>query len=303
MATVSTKLIRFGLIEDSASPANRVFVDDPSSEATMSVRNVPERDTDPDGAPYFVGFRSESGLSAVDVGGLSQADTWLTGQTAVKMVAVTPDAFVQWINASRIRPVQQLPVSEARLIRADYGMVQDGGDLSSHDVYLTRNGLYHLAPTDSNGQLAGGWADTDSNNTPDGYTETNLTGGSFSSGTYAANVDTANGSDGSLNVTIPFPVDNEKVTLSAQVNTLHDDGTNAIRIEALDASKNTLSGGTSDTSFSSTGRKHADLTTPSGTYYLKCYPIRVTGASSETTKFDIQDPCLRVDGGTSYLQK
>lgn len=303
MAFVIDKLNKFGLIDDSVSPATRVYSADVTSEASAAIRTTPERETDPDGAAFFHGFRSEVGFDSVDLDDFSQGETWITGQTPVKMVSVHEDAFIQWVDATRIQNNRQHNIGESSLVRDQYVMVKDGGDLSSHDVYLTRNGLYHLAPVDSNGNLAGGWADTDSNNAPDGYTETNLTGGAFSGGTYAANVNTGGGSDGSLNVTIPFPIDNEEVTLSVEVNTLHDDGTNAIRIEALDASKNVLTNGTSDTSFSSTGRKHADLTTPSGTYFLKCYPIRVTGATAETTKFDIQDPCLRVDGGTSYLQK
>lgn len=302
MASFVCKLQTFGLIDDAASPATRVEVADVSSEVEATIRDVPERNTDPDGATVFAGFQSEIMLRGLDVGDFPQADTWLSGRTKVKAIGVTYDGFIQFYNAARMRPTKNFDPSQAELMRSEYQMMQDGGDLESHDVYITRNGLYHLAPIDSNGDLAGGWADTDSNGTPDGYTETNLNSAAFTSNVYEAYVDTGAGT-GSLNVTIPFPADQEEVTLSVDVNQVHDDGNQAVRIEALDASQSTITGGISDVTFSTTGRKSATLTTPDDTHYLKLYPLRVTSVSANTTKAKIENPCLRTRSQTSFVEK
>lgn len=295
MGYVSSKLKAFGLIDDDASPSVRIETQTLVDEGDMSIMQVPDRDQDPDGATIFSSFRSTLGVNSADVSNFSQANTWLSGRTRVQAVGVTPDAFIQWYNQSRIMPTENLTISEAALIRANYAMVRDAGDLGSHGVYATRNGLLHLAPEN------GGWADGGSG-TPKGYTETDLTGTAWNSGVYEGFVDTGSGT-GSLNATIPFPLDDQQVALSVQVDQVHDDGNQAIRIEALDESQSTITGGISDVTYSSTGRKNATLTTPDGTYYLKVYPVRVTSVTANTTKFQIQDPCLRTRDQTAYVTR
>lgn len=296
------KLEAFALMDDAASPSTRVEVHDVHSDTSANFRQVPDRDTDPDDATIFSSFRSVMSLAAADIDNFSQAETWLTGYTPVKMVGVTPDLFYQWYKATRIVPREKLTPAEAALVQGEYAMTRDAGDRSSHGVYVTRNGLLHLAPVGANGQLAGGWADTDSNNTPDGYTETSLVSTAWNSGVYEGFVDTASGT-GSLNATIPFGLDGVDVTLSVQVDQVHGDGNQAIRIEALDASGSTITGGISDVTYSSTGRKNATLTTPDGTHSLKVYPVRVTSVTANNSKFKIQDPCLRRGSATSYVAK
>lgn len=295
-------LHKFGLINDAPSPSERVFVTEVSDESEAAVRQVPDRETDPNGETVFSSFESSIGFSSLDLGGQSQAETWMNSRTAVKAVGLLREAFVQWYEPARIQPITQYTVTEAALIKAEYSMTRDAGDLESHGVYLARNGLYHLAPLDANGQLAGGWADADSDNSPDGYTETALTGTAWNTGVYEGFVDTGAGT-GSLNATLPFPVDGAKVTLSVQIDQVHDDGNQAVRIEALDETKSSITGGVSDVTVSTTGRKSATLTTPEGTHFLKVYPVRVTSATANTAKFQIQDPCLRRGTATAYVAK
>lgn len=292
---LSAKFTKYGLLEDDDSPSTRVFVSDVSDESEAAIRQAITRDQDTDGAGVFAGFRSELGLASNDVSGLSQIETWMSGLNDVEMVGVTPDHIVQWYNASRILGGEQLDTTETNLAESMAMMVQDGGDQATHDVFATRNGLQHLAPEN------GGWADTDSDNTPDGYTTTSLTSEDFTSNVYAAFVDTTAGT-GSLNATFAWPLDSVDVTLSVQVDQVHDDGTNAVRVEALDSDKSTVQD-SAESTFSSTGRKSVTLTTPSNTYYLKVYPIRVSSVTANTAKFNIQDPALRVDGETTYVKR
>jgi len=296
MSFLSAKFERYGLIDTEADPTRRVFVADVHEDTEGSLRAVPDRDQDPDGSTIFAGFRSEVTIASADLDGVSQIETWMRNFEDVELVAVTPDHLVQWYNPSRLLGTEELDITETNLVQSRATMVQDGGDQQDHDVYITRNGLLSLAPQN------GGWADTDSNDTPDGYTETSLNSTAWNSGVYEGFVDTGSGT-GSLNVTIPFPLDNVDVTLSVQADQIHDDGAQAIRIEALDSSGSTITGGVSDVTYSTTGRKSVDLTTPSDTHQLKVYPVRVTSVSSNTTKFKIQDPALRVDGETSFVKR
>jgi len=148
---LTTKLDRFGLINDAPSTAERVFVEHPSTESSAEVRQVPDTDTDPDGATYFSGFRSVFELASVDVDGISQAETWMTGYTPVKAVAIMPGFVVQWDTATRLRARDTLTPEEAALVQAEYAMIRDGGDQSTHGVYLTRNALL---PYDTSGAVS-----------------------------------------------------------------------------------------------------------------------------------------------------
>lgn len=295
-------LDRFGLLNDSPSPTTRVFSEDPTDEASAAVRQLVESTQTPEGELYFTGFRSDVSLRSADVDDLSQGDTYQSGQTGVKLVGIVGDFFVLFHQDTRIRVAERLDVTTPNLAEADYMMRREGGGRGGHGAIITRNLLTYLQEEDSSGNLAGGWADTDSDNIADGYTATDTTSESFSSGVQEFFVDTGDGS-GSINVTVPFPLDNIKVTLSANHTQVHDDGSQAIRIEALDSNGSVLSGGTSDTSVSSTGRKHADLTTPTGTHQLKLYPARVTSVSANNSKAKVKDPALRLNGSTTYVQK
>lgn len=141
MASVVSKLNRFGLINTSPSPAERVFVSDVSTETSVEPQQVLEVDEDPDGGTYFTGFESTFELSANDLDSFSTAETWMTGYTQVKALVVLEEAVVQWTTPTRIRSMQALSPSESAFVKAEYMMRHAGGDESQHGVYLTRNAL------------------------------------------------------------------------------------------------------------------------------------------------------------------
>jgi hypothetical protein len=141
MSYVSSVLHRFGLLNDSASPSERVFVRDVSEETSVSPRQVPDRNADSEGQTVFAAFNSTWELSAFDLEGLPTAEAWMTAQEKVQGVAVLQDAVIQWTEPSRIVPTSALSPGEAALVRADYVMRRDAGDIGSHGVYLTRNAL------------------------------------------------------------------------------------------------------------------------------------------------------------------
>lgn len=292
----NVSLQKFGLIDDNASPATRVSVSDTHEDTSGTFRAAMTPSSDTEGIGYVAAFRSIAEFAAADLDGIAQAETYTTGHTDVQMVAVTPDLIIQWYRDDRVHVNEPKDFSQVSIATGMYTMIREGGKMQDHDVYVGNNGLHHLAPEN------GGWNDSDNDNTPDGYTATSLVSEDFTSNVYSAFVDTTSGT-GSLNVTIPFPIDDEDVTLSVQVDQVHDDGTQAVRIEALDASKSTITGGIKDVTISTTGRKSATLTTPSDTHYLKLYPARVTSVSANTSKFQIQDPALRVDGETTHTAR
>jgi len=150
MSYVSSVLHRFGLLNDSASPSERVFVRDVSEETSVSPRQVPDRDADSEGQTIFSSFNSTWELSAFDLAGLPTAEGWMTAQEEVQGVAVLEDAVIQWTEPSRIVPTDTLSPGEAALVRADYVMRRDAGDKASHGVYLTRNAL---APVGASGGI------------------------------------------------------------------------------------------------------------------------------------------------------
>jgi hypothetical protein len=142
MAFLSAKFERYGLINQTPSPATRVFVDEVHEDTEASLRRPVTNDTDSDGAGIFAGFRSEVTLASSDVAGVSQIETWMTSFATVEMVAVTPDHVVQWLNPSKILGTEALDITETNLAESQATLVQDGGDQSSHEVYITRNALF-----------------------------------------------------------------------------------------------------------------------------------------------------------------
>lgn len=302
MALLTAKFTKYGLIDVDASPADRVFVADVHEDTQATIRDVIQNDADPDGATYFSGFQSEVALATPDLAGLSQGETWMTGFEDVELVAITPDHFIQWYNPGRLVVREQHAVGETNLAESMAMLTQMGGDNTTHDVYATRNALFHLAPT------SGGWDDSDNDGVPDGYgLSQNVKSQAFASNVYEFFVDTASGSTGYRGVQIPFPLDGVTVTLSVEFTQLHDDGTNKLRIEAVDSDGSTVQT-SAETTVSSTGRKSVEFTTPTAggsgaTYYLNIFPARVESATAETAKVKVKNPCLRADGSSTFVER
>jgi len=278
----------------------RVFVRDVSPETSIDPRQVMEVNEDPDGATVFSAFESMWELSAYDLDGRETAEGWMTAHQTVKGVATLQDAFLVWDEPTRIVQSDSLPVGEAALVRADYVMRRALGDRTGHGVYLTRNLLLPLAPVDSNGELAGGWADVDRDDTPDGYTESDLSQTAFSNGVYEAFGDTATGG-GNLYADRPFPVGGATVTLSVDVTQLHGDGSTRISLITLDQNKAFLS--TERTTVTSPGRSFVTITTDPGTHYLRVQPLDLNSVTALNAKAKIKDPCVRIDGSDQYVPK
>jgi hypothetical protein len=144
-------LQRFGLIDDSTSPATRVFVDDVSDESEATVREVPDTETDPEGRTVFAAYRSELRLSALDVAGISDVSTWMDERQPVKAVLEMPEAVVMWTRAARITGAGGYSPTEVALQKAEYAMTLEAGGADSHGVLLTRN---VLAPFDTSGGVS-----------------------------------------------------------------------------------------------------------------------------------------------------
>jgi hypothetical protein len=142
---------KIGLINDTASPAERVFVEDVSDESEATVREVPDTETDPEGQTVFSGYMSELTLAALDVQGQGSVSTWMDDRTPVKAFLELPEAAVMWTRAARITTMSGYSPTESGLQKAMYSMSLDAGDINSHGVLLTRN---LLAPHDNAGAVS-----------------------------------------------------------------------------------------------------------------------------------------------------
>lgn len=300
MGYVASKIDRFGLLYEGQVSVERVYTPDVHTETSISPRQVQEIDEDPEGATIFSAFESTWELSAFDLDGVDQAETWMTAHSPVTGVAVLEDAFVIWDEPTPIVSKDTLTPGEAALVRGDYVMRRAVGDRTDHGVYLTRNALLPLAPENADGELAGGWADLDRRGVPDGYTEVDLTSTRFSSGVYEAYGDTAV-AGGDLQVDLDFPVEGAEVTLSVDVLQLHDDGDTRVTLTTLDENGAFLT--TERTRVTSTGRASVSITTDPGTHFLRVEPLDLNSVTAQNAKAQIKDPCLRVDGGTAYVPK
>ena len=286
---VAVPLEKFGLINDDVSPAVRVFSDAPHEESEFS-QTVPQRDVSPKQDFYFSGYRSELSLASADVEGITQAETWMTSYTSVKLVGIGAGYFIQWYDASRLRIREAMPIDEARITRGEYMMTKDGGDRQTHNVYLSRNGLTHLAPAN------GGWVDADNDDVPDGYSQLQINSSSFSGGVFSATTDQAS----DINATMPMPVGNAEVTFSVEFTQLHPDATNQFRVVTQDESGNTITENIEGVT--STGRKSKTVTIDTNTHFLKVKPVQLVSVGSSGTA-KIKDPCLRADGSDQYVPK
>jgi len=292
---VAVPLEKFGLINDAVDPAVRVFSDAPHEESGFS-QTVPERDVSPKQDFYFSGYQSELSLASADVEGVDQAETWMTGYTPVKLVGIGAGYFIQWYDASRLRIREAMPIDEARITRGEYMMTKDGGDREGHGVYLSRNGLTHINPTD------GGWADNDNDDIPDGYSTDGTKSEAFTNGVYEAFVDTSVSSDLGVGPSgnIPFPVGGAELTFSAEFVQLHDDGDTSLKLVTLDASETAINFATPNVT--STGRFSFTRTIDENTHFIRLR-IEVSNATAENAKLKVKDPCLRVDGSDQYVPK
>lgn len=144
-------LRRFGLINDTASPQERVFVEEVSDETSGDIRQVPDTEQDPQGRTVFTAYRSEITMSALDIGGIPQVSTWMNARQKVKAVLELPEAAVMWTTPTRITVGGGYNPTEVALQKAEYSMTLEQGGKDTHGVVLTRN---VLAPYSDQGTIS-----------------------------------------------------------------------------------------------------------------------------------------------------
>lgn len=142
---------QFGLINDTPSPAVRVYTDQVSDDSEATIRDVTDTETDPEGQIIFSSYLSELTISAVDVQGQGTVSGWMDSRTMVKAVVEVPEAVIMWTSATRITTRSGYTPTEPGLQKAEYILRRDSGDKDTHGVLLTRN---VLAPFDTTGAVS-----------------------------------------------------------------------------------------------------------------------------------------------------
>lgn len=148
------------------------------------------------------------------------------------------------------------------------------------------NGLYAYQKSQGNSTFA----DADSNNVADGFTNSGIETVSFAASVQTL-TDTAGG--GSFFIDIPFPFEGFTVTLAATYTLTS--GTPDLVLRYLDSADATLA---SDIVTITAARKTAELASPANTFTVRLL------LADDTTTFNITvtDPSLRIDGSSTFVE-
>jgi hypothetical protein len=323
------QLESFGLIDEIVNPEETMYSRVPTTSAEASVRQPLTPQEDPTGQPFFAGYESTVTFRSAGVEDFSAAEAAMAARRGVKMVGIAGDFWIHFHNDTKIQAAEQLEMTSPALSEGEYMLQAQGGGRirpeksgNAHSAILTRNLLAVVNEETDGGQfqsvpggtLAGGWDDTQGGSqdqVPDGFTSSNFKNTNFDrtageAGQFQGTVDTASASDASLSLTsyIPLPLQGATFTFSVEFESLHDNGTNEFGIEVWGSGKNIQITSEYQT-VTSTGRKSITVTTATATDvgYVQVTPVRVTGATTETTAVKILDPCLRPGTADTYVPK
>lgn len=266
-------------------------------ETQAQVRNIADTDeTDANGQPYFAGYDSSMTLVSADLTDITQLEAWLTANERIRAVAIGFQRNVQWYEDDRILSQTEFGdgPGEIDVVSASMSRMSDA---ASHAIYGNVNLL----------QFAG-WrgSDEDSNGVPDEYTNDGFTGVDFTDADGDGTEEQfegfapTGGGEASLYKDVVLPIPGAPLTLSALFNQLHDDGTTYIEVQTLDFADSVLQ--TETETVSATGRASVSVTTHADTYKVRCKVVKVDSASANTSKAEVADPALRVDGSEVFVQ-
>lgn len=267
---------------------NSVIVDDTPMYVPPDPLDAPH---DPYGNMYAGGYMHRfRGVFRDDDDQYAQFKTWRDAGTQIRLVAANTEGGknLQWYESVLIHSLKPLEVRGRHQGMSDlYEIVLQYGGLG--DIYNNINLLAYL-----------GWTDVNLDGVPDGYTTTaDMTGEVFhgSNGDFDAHGPT-DGTPEWLFVDVVFPISGIRFTQSVEVVQLHVDGNTKMVTDQLSFADASLLA--TSTTHASIGRKSHTATTQSNIYSMSAIPLRIDGASAQTTKAIIRNPALTIGTSTTY---
>lgn len=223
-------------------------------------------------------------------------DGYVNNQTPVYLAGLGVDGFVLIGDRETTTGQALLVKHEQKSDRKVWAFgvtreVQPGHDT---DTGLFEDGFW----VGENGLGAYLWADRDSDGVADGWSATGFSTTSFSGGQQTLEADTT---QRDFQRSIWFPFEGETLTFSIDIDSRTGSyATEQIEIEFVDTSDTVISSTT--TTFSSTGRKSVQATTPSGSSLARVVCRLSLQAASGTVTEVVSDPMLALGTATTYTR-
>ena len=263
----------------------------------FSKRDFETGETSATGGKLYQGDSSSCSFSFLDPDGSvsTQLKAWKQARTRVSMVAIGPSVAVLWQETDHvsISPSALGGMVKGRADRWDFEIMREGH--GQHAIYRQANLLAHV-----------GWADSDSDEVADGYTEHDPGGGGTSTLTFASGQQTIEANELSgiyYDLVLPFSSHALSLTLSVDVDSLHTASSSySLRLQWLNFAGTALQ--SSVATPTSTGRQSVTATGNTGLtapYTLRVWPMLMPTSVSFGTMVG-SDPALRLGGATSYVQ-
>lgn len=223
-------------------------------------------------------------------------DGYVSNKTPIYIAGLGVDGFVLIGDAQTSNEPILLVKHEQHGDNDVWALEATKTSLVGHDV---DTGLYESGFwVGENGLGAYLWADADSDGIADGWSATGFTSTSFASGAQTLEADTT---QRDFERAIYFPFEGETLTFSINNDSRSGSySTEQIEVEFVDTSGSVISSQTS--TFSSTGRKSVQATTPSGSNLSKVICRFSIQASSGTVTNDVSDPMLSLGTSTTYTR-
>lgn len=250
--------------------------------------------TDPSGGHPFVGNLSELEVETWDFSGRSQLETWSKNDTRISMFAAGVQSHIQWYERDRIS-ISVSPKSERGQANTFVIRMRREGQ-GEHDIHNNVNVLGYAGWRDSDG---------DSDGVPDSYTNA-LELPAFADADADGEAEQfaghgkTDGSKTSLLIEPVIPVSGISLTLSIDVDALHDDGDTNFELVARSFAGSAVASALN--THTSTGRKTLSIDLPANTYKLQVRPLIVRNATVQNAKAKISDPALRIDGSDTFTK-
>jgi hypothetical protein len=239
----------------------------------------------------YSGDESRLEIEAFDyTGKMQQLKDWEKAGTPLKFVLAGVQENILWYEETTIQVEE--PKSFATKTRnvIKVRMEADGGE---HNIWSGINILHGALLLEGN---VNGWADGDSNQLADGFSEV----GTVTNKTFASGVQTIEGSAGAIAIEkkIKFPISGVALTLSINFNsvTIYSDD---LRVTILDSNDTLVT--TKVQVVDSIDRHFLNITGGLGSYSVLMQFLRVNSIASAIS-ISGSDPALRIDKSEEYTE-
>lgn len=250
-------------------------------------------ETGPTGNPLYKGDSSSCSFSFLDPDGSisTQLRTWKEARTRISFIAVGPSVAVMWTEKDHISITPSVfgGMIKGRGDRWDFEISRQGH--GSHAIWRRANLLSGL-----------GWKDDDNDEIADGYVGHDASSAVFNFSPNQQSVQDDGLSGIYYDLAFPFTSYAQTFTFGVEAVALHSVSISyKYQVQWLNFAKSSLKTVTHIPT--ATGRHSFSTSTDytlASPFWLRVWPMIMPSTSSGTMVG--KDPCLRIDGNTSYIQ-